>query len=94
MSPKAHKHLHHNVALVDKLWNLKRLCELHLKMHIPLNMVLKDEEYRAELIEKAIATDLEELVLLAIDIKKMEESIVRATQENDHHKSKKKSRGT
>ena len=94
MSPKAHKHLHHNVALVDKLWNLKRLCELHLKMHIPLNMVLKDEEYRAELIEKAIATDLEELVSLAIEIKKVEESIVRATQENDNHKSKKKARGT
>ena len=48
MSPKPHKNIHYNVALVDKLWNLKRLCEVHLKMHIPLNMVLKDEDYRHE----------------------------------------------
>ncbi len=94
MSPKAHKHLHYNVALVDKVWNLKRLCETHLKMHIPLNMVLKDEEYRADLLEKALTTENEELVALVWEIRKMEEAIVASTQEVDTHKLHKKSRHT
>ncbi|RZA01269.1 MAG: cell envelope biogenesis protein OmpA [Moraxellaceae bacterium] len=94
MSPKSHKHMHYNVALVDKLWNLKRLCETHLKMHIPLNMVLKDEEYRAELMEKALLADNSELVALVMDIRKTEEEIVRASYEVDTSKANKKLRNT
>jgi phosphate transport system substrate-binding protein len=90
MSPKAHKHLHYNVALVDKVWNLKRLCETHLKMHIPLNMVLKDEEYRADLLEKALTTDNEELIALVWDIRKMEDAIVQSSVADDSHKIRKK----
>jgi phosphate transport system substrate-binding protein len=90
MSPKSHKHLHYNVALVDKLWNLKRLCETHLKMHIPLNMVLKDEEYRAELLEKALTANEEELTKLVWDVRHMEDSIVTATHTGDEFKLKKK----
>ena len=89
MSPKSHKHLHYNVALVDKLWNLKRLCETHLKMHIPLNMVLKDEVYRAELLEKALMADNEELAELVWDIRKMEDAILNVAHEGDGHKSRK-----
>ncbi len=94
MSPKAHKHLHYNVALVDKVWNLKRLCETHLKMHIPLNMVLKDEEYRADLLEKALTTDNEELIALVWEIRKMEDAIVASTEDADAQKLRKKTRNT
>lgn len=92
MSPKHHKHMHYNVALVDKLWNLKRLCEVHLKMHIPLNMVLKDEEYRAELLEKALQANNEELTRLVWDVRQMEDTIVTATHTGDEFKPKKKNR--
>ncbi len=94
MSPKAHKHLHYNVALVDKVWNLKRLCETHLRMHIPLNMVLKDEEYRADLLEKALSTGNEELTNLVWEIRKMEDALLESTQEQDAHKSRKKSQNS
>lgn len=93
MSPKSHKHMHYNVALVDKLWNLKRLCETHLKMHIPLNMVLKDEEYRTELLEKALSANNDELTQLVWDVRQMEDSIVTATHTGDEFKPKKKARG-
>lgn len=92
MSPKAHKHLHYNVALVDKVWNLKRLCETHLKMHIPLNMVLKDEEYRADLLEKALTTENAELVALVWEIRKMEDAILQSTNDVDALKVRKKTR--
>lgn len=92
MSPKSHKHMHYNVALVDKLWNLKRLCEAHLKMHIPLNMILKDEDYRAELLEKALSTNDEELTRLVWDVRHMEDSIVTATHTGDEFKPGKKVR--
>jgi len=92
MSPKAHKHLHYNVALVDKVWNLKRLCEQHLKMHIPLNMVLKDEEYRADLLEKALLTENEELVALVWDIRKMEDAILESNNDVEALKIRKKNR--
>lgn len=94
MSPKAHKHLHYNVALVDKVWNLKRLCETHLKMHIPLNMVLKDEEYRADLLEKALTTNNEELVALVWEIRNMEDAILQSTADVDTLKVRKKNRNT
>src|SRR6188508_3193910 len=94
MSPKSHKHLHYNVALVDKLWNLKRLCEAHLKMHIPLNMVLKDEEYRAELLEKALGANNDELTQLVWDVRQMEDNIVTATHTGNEFKPKKKGRGS
>lgn len=92
MSPKAHKHLHYNVALVDKVWNLKRLCETHLKMHIPLNMVLKDEEYRADLLEKALTTENEELISLVWEIRKMEDAILQSNSDTETLKTNKKSR--
>lgn len=91
MSPKAHKHLHYNVALVDKVWNLKRLCETHLKMHIPLNMVLKDEEYRADLLEKALRAGNEELDALVWEIRKMEEAILHSSNDMSALKKRKKS---
>lgn len=92
MSPKSHKHMHYNVALVDKLWNLKRLCETHLKMHIPLNMVLKDEEYRTELLEKALLANNDELTQLVWDVRHMEDAIVTATHTGDEFKPRKKVR--
>lgn len=92
MSPKHHKHMHYNVALVDKLWNLKRLCEAHLKMHIPLNMVLKDEEYRAELLEKALQANNSELTQLVWEVRQMEDAIVTASHSGDEFKPKKKGR--
>lgn len=92
MSPKHHKQLHYNVALVDKLWNLKRLCEAQLKMHIPLNMILKDEEYRAELLEKALQANNEELTQLVWDVRQMEDSIITATHKGDEFKPGKKTR--
>ncbi len=92
MSPKHHKHLHYNVALVDKLWNLKRLCETHLKMHIPLNMVLKDEEYRAELLEKALQANNPELTQLVWEVRQMEDSIVTALSAGEEFKPRRKSR--
>ncbi|WP_331345391.1 phosphate ABC transporter substrate-binding/OmpA family protein [Cellvibrio sp. UBA7661] len=93
MSPKSHKHMHYNVALVDKLWNLKRLCEAHLKMHIPLNMVLKDEEYRTELLEKALSANNDELTQLVWEVRQMEDAIVTATHTGDEFKPRKKTRG-
>lgn len=92
MSPKNHKHHHYNVALVDKVWNLKRLCEAQLKMHIPLNMVLKDDEYRADLLEKALSTGNDELVALVWEIRKMEDAILEAHNETDKIVARKKAR--
>lgn len=90
MPPKTHKNIHYNVALVDKLWNLKRLCEAHLKMHIPLNMVLKDEEYRAELLEKALTAEDAELTQLVWDVRQMEDAITTAAHTGEAFKPKKK----
>lgn len=92
MSPKSHKHIHFNVALVDKLWNLKRLCEVHLKMHIPLNMVLKDEEYRSELLNKALTANDDELTSLVWEVRQLEDSITSATHTGEQFKPTKKSK--
>lgn len=92
MSPKSHKHIHYNVTLVDKLWNLKRLCEVHLKMHIPLNMVLKDDEYRNELLERALSANNEELTALVWDVRQLEDSIASATHTGEQFKPAKKTK--
>lgn len=94
MSPKPHKQLHYNVSLVDKLWNLKRLCEAQLNIHIPLNMVLKDEEYRSELLARALLVNNEQLNQLVWDIRHMEDEIVSATHTGDRLTVKKKIRKT
>lgn len=94
MSPKPHKQLHYNVSLVDKLWNLKRLCEAQLNIHIPLNMVLKDEEYRSELLARALLVNNEQLNQLVWDIRHMEDEIVSATHTGDRFTVKKKVRKT
>jgi phosphate transport system substrate-binding protein len=73
MSPK---HSHFNIALVDKIWNLKRLCETELKVHIPLNMILKDDEYRAELLEKALQVNNSTLTQLVWEIRQMEDVLI------------------
>ena len=90
MSPKSHKHLHYNVVLVDKVWNLKRLCETHLRIHIPLNMVLKDEVYRADLLTKALLTENEELISLVWEIRDMEAAILKSSTDQETQKSRKK----
>jgi phosphate transport system substrate-binding protein len=90
MSPKSHKNIHYNVALVDKLWNLKRLCEAHLKMHIPLNMVLKDEDYRSELLEKALTANDPELTALVWEVRQIEDAITSATHTGEQFKATKK----
>jgi phosphate transport system substrate-binding protein len=82
--------MHYNVALVDKVWNLKRLCETHLKIHIPLSMVLKDEAYRSDLLEKALATGDEELCSLVSEIRTMEAAILQVTKDDELQKSRKK----
>ncbi len=92
MSPKSHRQTHYNVALVDKLWNLKRLCEAQFKMHIPLNMVLKDEEYRGDLLEKALASGNSELAQLVWDVRHMEDDIVSSTKTDESFKLRKKNR--
>lgn len=75
MSPKSHKHHHYNVALVDKVWNLKRECEAKLSVHIPLGMVLKDDEYRAELLERALELNEDRLTRLVWEIREMEDGV-------------------
>lgn len=92
MSPKSHRQTHYNVALVDKLWNLKRLCESQFKMHIPLNMVLKDEEYRGDLLEKALVSGNEELVQLVWDVRQMEDEILFSHKADETFKPRKKNR--
>lgn len=92
MSPKSHRQTHYNVALVDKLWNLKRLCEAQFKMHIPLNMVLKDEEYRGDLLEKSLASGNSELVQLVWDVRQMEDEMLSAARTDDSFKLRKKNR--
>ena len=69
---------HFNVTLVDRLWNLKRLCESEFKLHIPLNMVLKDEAYREELLEKALKLNHEELTNLVWEIRQLEDDQISA----------------
>jgi len=92
MSPKSQKQLHYNVSLVDKLWNLKRLCEAELNIHIPLNMVLKDEDYRSELLTRALSVNNEQLNQLVWDIRHMEDAIVSATHTGERLSVKKKTR--
>lgn len=89
MSPK---HSHFNVALVDKIWNLKRICESELKVHIPLNMVLKDDEYRAELLEKALQVNHAPLTQLVWEIRQMEDILIAANTPDDSLHIKRKSR--
>jgi len=83
---------HFNIALVDKIWNLKRHCEAELKVHIPLNMILKDDEYRAELLEKALLVGIPPLTQLVWEIRQMEDSLVASHTSNDSLHIKKKSR--
>lgn len=92
MSPKSHKQLHYNVALVDKIWNLKRECELKLQIHIPLNMVLKDEDYRAELLESALSLNDDNLTRLVWEIREMEDNIRNAHVKNSQLPIKPKSK--
>lgn len=89
MSPQ---HPHFNIALVDKIWNLKRLCESELKVHIPLNMILKDDEYRAELLEKALGVGNQTLTELVWDIRRMEDLVISAQTKNEGLQIKRKSR--
>jgi phosphate transport system substrate-binding protein len=89
MSPK---HPHFNIAIVDKVWNLKRLCEAELKVHIPLNMILKDDEYRAELLEKAIAVGNPDLTELVWQVRQMEDSLIAAHVPENTLQLKKNSR--
>jgi phosphate transport system substrate-binding protein len=91
MSTKSHKQLH-NVALVDKVWNLKRECELKLKIHIPLNMVLKDEEYRAELLESALSLNDDNLTRLVWEIREMEDNCLGSQARDDQLDVKRKSK--
>ena len=83
MSPKSHKQLHYNVALVDKVWSLKRECEQKMKIHIPLNMILKDEEYRNELLEIALSLNDDQLTRLVWEVREMEDGL-RGTQEGEN----------
>lgn len=92
MSPKHQKPLHYNVALVDKIWNLKRQCEALLNIHIPLNMVLKDEEYRSELLTRALSVNNEQLNQLVWDIRHMEDEIISAVHTGEQLTVKKKAR--
>lgn len=92
MSPKPHKPLHYNVALVDKIWNLKRQCEALLNIHIPLNMVLKDEEYRSELLTRALSINNEQLNQLVWDIRHMEDEILSTVHTGEQLTVKKKAR--
>lgn len=89
MSPK---HSHFNVALVDKIWNLKRICESELKVHIPLNMILKDDEYRSELLEKALQVNHAPLTQLVWEIRQMEDILIAANTPDDSLHIKRKSR--
>jgi phosphate transport system substrate-binding protein len=88
MSP----HPHFNIALVDKIWNLKRLCESELKVHIPLNMILKDDEYRAELLETALQVENPGLTRLVWEIRQMEDRLISSHSSKDELQIKRKSR--
>ncbi len=92
MSPKSHKHHHYNVALVDKVWNLKRECEARLKIHIPLGMVLKDDEYRADLLERALELNDENLTRLVWAIREKEDDLHAGQSNQPGAKLKRKSR--
>jgi len=83
MATKSFKHHHYNVALVDKIWNLKRECETRLKVHIPLGMVLKDEEYRAELLQRALELNEERITRLVWEIREMEDSSHEQSQQGE-----------
>lgn len=80
MSPKQCKNVHYNLAMVDRLWNLKRLCEMQLNIHIPLNLLLKDQEYRAELLKKSLQINNEELTKLVWEVRQMEDALVSEAQ--------------
>ncbi len=87
MSPKHH----FNISFVDKVWNLKRLCESELKVHIPLNMILKDDEYRAELLRRALEVNNPDLTQLVWDVRHLEDAIIAAHGNRDSLAVKRKS---
>jgi phosphate transport system substrate-binding protein len=81
-----------NISLVDKIWNLKRLCEAELKVHIPLNMVLKDDEYRSELMEQALKVENPALTQLVWEIRTLEDQIISSHPKTEELPIKRKSR--
>lgn len=87
MSPKHH----FNISFVDKIWNLKRLCETELKVHIPLNMILKDDEYRAELLQRALEVNKPDLTQLVWEVRQLEDTIIAAQGDRDSLAVKRKS---
>lgn len=92
MSPKSHKQLHYNVALVDKVWSLKRECEQKMKIHIPLNMILKDEEYRSELLDIALSLEDDQLTRLVWEVREMEDGLRSAEDGNNQLPVKRKNK--
>jgi phosphate transport system substrate-binding protein len=75
-SVKQGRSKHANVTLVDRLWNLKRLCETHFALHIPLNLLLKDDDYREELLEKALELKDTTLTQLVWEIRQLEDESI------------------
>lgn len=80
------------MIFVDRVWKLKRLCETELNLHIPLNMILNDDEYRVELLEKALTVENHELTDLVWEIRKLEDQLVAEAVPEKGLQLKKKSR--
>lgn len=62
-----------NLLLVDRLWKLKKVCEKRLFLYIQLNRLIKDVDYRHNLIRQARElndTDINDLILDILDAEK------------------------
>ena len=63
------------VALVDQLWKLKRHWQEHTGAHVPLNVLIKEVDYRRDVLDGAINSGNPALEELAQRIRAIEERV-------------------
>lgn len=63
------------VALVDQLWKLKKQWQEHTGSHVPLNVLIKEVDYRRDVLDGAINSGKPQLEDLARRIRTIEERI-------------------
>lgn len=63
-----------NLILVDRLWKLKKASEKKLALHIQLNKLVRDLDYRANLISNAKKLNDPSINKLILDIERVQES--------------------
>ncbi|MEM9102062.1 MAG: phosphate ABC transporter substrate-binding/OmpA family protein [Pseudomonadota bacterium] len=68
-----------NLVLIDRLWRLKKACEKKLFLYIQLNRLIKDVEYRQNLMSQAKTLNDQEINQLIAEIESVEDALREST---------------